>query len=120
MVDSDWYIKHMESFATGPHNIVLASLIHGGIILLGLYIALSYLSLRRLWMSDDRMAVILAFGIASLMVMMLMEMVPYFFILLLLGLGYNYNDISQQAIYKKKKEKRGTKFIIWKKTPTAQ
>ena len=51
---------------------------------------------------------------------MLMEMVPYFFILLLLGLGYNYNDISQQAISKKKKEKRGTKFIIWKKTPTAQ
>ena len=120
MVDSDWYIKHMESFATGPHNIVLASLIHGGIILLGLYIALSYLSLRKLWMSDERMAVILAFGIASLMVMMLMEMVPYFFILLLLGLGYNYNDISQQAISKKKKEKRGTKFIIWKKTPTAQ
>ena len=120
MVDSDWYIKHMESFATGPHNIVLASLIHGGIILLGLYLALSYLSLRKLWMSDDRMAVILAFGIASLMVMMLMEMVPYFFILLLLGLGYNYNDISQQAISKKKKEKRGTKFIIWKKTPTAQ
>ena len=81
---------------------------------------MSYLSLRRLWMSDERMAVILAFGIATLMVMMLMEMVPYFFILLLLGLGYNYTDISQQAIPKEKKKNRGLKFILWKKTPTAQ
>ena len=120
MVDSDWYIKNMESFATGPHNIILASLIHGGIILFCLYIALSYISLRRLWKSDERMAVILALGIASLMVMMLMEMVPYFFILLLLGLGYNYNDISEQAKPKAEKVKIKSKYILWKKMPTVQ
>lgn len=120
MVNSEWFVKNMESFATGPHNIVLASLIHGGIILFGLYVALCYLSLRRLWQSDDRMAVILAFGIATLMVLMLMEMIPYYFILLLLGLGYNYKEISEQSVSLVKKGNRGFKFVLWKRTPIGQ
>ncbi|MDY5657200.1 MAG: O-antigen ligase family protein [Prevotella sp.] len=102
MVDSDWFIKNMESFATGPHNMILATLINGGVILFALYIALCVISLRKLLESKDRMAITLAFGIAALMIMMLMEMIPYYFIMLLLGLGYYYNQISSQAKIKEK------------------
>lgn len=102
MVDSDWFIKNMESYATGPHNMILATLINGGIILFVLYIALCVISLRKLLESKDRMAITLAFGIASLMIMMLMEMIPYYFIMLLLGLGYYYNQISSKARIKEK------------------
>lgn len=32
--DADWYKSNMSSFAIGPHNFILAILIHGGVILL--------------------------------------------------------------------------------------
>ena len=36
--DADWFKANMTAFAIGPHNFILSILIHGGVILLSIYI----------------------------------------------------------------------------------
>lgn len=92
--EANWYTSNMSSFAIGPHNMILAVLIYGGIIALTMYIALYIMALRELFHYYDRTANILYAAITMLSFMMLMEAYPIQIILMLLILGYGYGDIK--------------------------
>jgi O-antigen ligase len=71
--DADWYMAHMSSFAIGPHNIILAILIYGGVISISLYLFFILRSFTQLQVVQDYWSDVLLIGIAVLSMMMLME-----------------------------------------------
>ncbi len=94
-VDGDWYISHMSSFALGPHNFILSILINGGILLLGLYIAIcraSYLPMHAYRKTYNGQIVL--FGTVTLWFMSLMEMYPLILMFLPLMFIHYYGDYT--------------------------
>lgn len=74
--DNDWYVTKMTHFAIGPHNIMLAVLIYGGIIAFALYVCFLFVSLFRALSIRDYWADCTIIGISVFSLMMLMETSP--------------------------------------------
>ena len=96
--DADWYKANMSSFAIGPHNFILAILIHGGVILLSVYIMICskvfktihpYLKIKNMQL--------LMLAVACLWIMSLFEMYPYYFMLYPLALLYYSHYVYDDA-----------------------
>ncbi len=100
LVDSDWYLTNMFTFAIGPHNMILALLIYGGLALLLTFFVQVVFAVHNIIDCFDRMGGILMLGTMSLLFMMTFEVYPTFFITLLLLLICYYPEIqkSQQDI----------------------
>lgn len=94
-VDMDWYLANMATIGMGSHNFVYALLIYGGITLLGLFIFIFIVTLRKLLHKADSTALTLFMAIDTLLVMSLMETYPLFFIFFLLTLAYYYPRIRE-------------------------
>lgn len=94
-VDKDWYFTNMTTYAIGPHNFVYALLIYGGITLLGLFVIILFVAIRKLLQQADNMALMLFLAIDTYMMMSAMEVYPLFFIFLLLTLAYYYPRIRE-------------------------
>lgn len=92
-VDQQWYMSHMSSFAYGPHNFILSILINGGILLLGLYIAICSASYKPMHTYRKTYnAQIVLFGTVTLWFMSLMEMYPTPLMFLPLMFMFYYGD----------------------------
>ena len=98
MVDNDWYVTNMSSFAIGPHNFLYAVLIYGGVSLLLVFLCTFAISLKHIVFVLDNSAMILLLGINTLLFMMLMEAYPDFFIMLLLITAYYYPSLRESWI----------------------
>jgi O-antigen ligase len=96
----EWYIKNMSSYAVGPHNAILAMLIYGGVIALGLYLSVLYMALKGPFLTKDRMSNIVIAAIVVLTVMMLMEIYSIEIIFYLFTLAYYY-DCYRKNVLKK-------------------
>lgn len=98
--DADWYKSNMSSFAIGPHNFILAILIHGGVILLSMYIMICSKVVKTIlpYLKIKNMQLVLL-SVACLWVMSLFEMYPYYFMLYPLALlyysHYVYDDVDK-------------------------
>ena len=96
-VSSDWYVENMSSFAIGPHNMIFAVMIYGGVIGLAIYLALWGVSLNKLLSnSQSRLSNMLFSLIAVFMVMMLMEYYPIVLIVYVIFLTYYFPNIEEQ------------------------
>lgn len=93
--DADWYESNMSSFAVGPHNAILAMLIYGGVIVLGLYLTMFVVSFRRALSVGDRYSLMLLTVLADLSFMMLFEIYTVPFVILLFILTYYYPDYER-------------------------
>jgi len=71
-----WYTTRMTSFAIGPHNMLLAMLIYGGIITFVLYLYFLIVSLFRAFRIRNYWADCIIMGVSVLCLMMLMEVYP--------------------------------------------
>jgi len=94
IVDNEWYVSNMDSFAKGPHNFIYGILINGGLVLMFLFIALFIYAVKHLMRYTDKTSVTLMMGITTLLFMMTMEVYPYFFIFYLLTLAYYYPELD--------------------------
>lgn len=94
--DKDWYLTHMSSFAIGPHNILLATLIYGGVIAFFLYLYLLGYSLITVSRVRDYWADIIMGGIAILCLMQLMEVYPVSIIFTFFVLAEYYPQLHKQ------------------------
>lgn len=103
-VDDAWFLSNMYSEALGPHNMVLGILIHGGIILLIIYIILLYMSYRKIEKYNNNTAILLLAANAVALVMCLMEMTQYPILLMLpifmYYYGYNRDNKANLSIQK--------------------
>lgn len=90
LVDGEWYLSHMNSTATGPHNLIFSFLIYGGVILLILFLYIFYLSVRHILLSKDKYENLCLIAIAVYLIMSTMEVYPYSFTLYLLILAYYF------------------------------
>lgn len=94
--DKDWYLAHMTSFAIGPHNILLATLIYGGVIAFGIYL---YVLIRSLFCAasvHDFHGDCLFAAISTSCLMMLMEAYPMAIIFCLFTLAEYYPQFNAQ------------------------
>ena len=98
--DGIWYRSHMTSFAIGPHNIILATLIYGGISTFVIYLYLLTRSMLHAYNIPDRWADYLLMGIATASLMMLMEVYSLSLIFTLITLAEYYPQLHQQLSYK--------------------
>lgn len=97
LVDQQWYMSRMSSFAFGPHDFILAILINGGLLLLGLYIAICYASYKPMHMCRNTYnAQLVLFGTVTLWFMALMEMYPYPIMFLPLMFTYYYREYTSK------------------------
>ena len=101
IVDNEWYVSNMDSFAKGPHNFIYGILINGGLVLMFLFIALFIYAVKHLMQYTDKTSVTLMMGITTLLFMMTMEVYPYFFIFYLLTLAYYYPELDNIWLSKK-------------------
>ena len=76
--DADWFKANMTAFAIGPHNFILSILIHGGVILLSIYIMVCSKVFKTIhpYLKIKNMQLLLL-AVACLWVMSLFEMYPY-------------------------------------------
>ena len=88
--DKDWYLTHMSSFAIGPHNVMLAMLIYGGVVTFAIYLYILVRSILQAAGVRGYGADVLLSGIAIISLMQLMEVysVPIIFALFLLAEYY--------------------------------
>ena len=94
--DPKWYVTQMTSFAVGPHNMLLGTLIFGGIIAFALYIYFLVVSLFRAFSIHDYWADGILTGISVLSLMMLMEVYPIALVFTLFVLAEYYPKLHQQ------------------------
>lgn len=92
----DWYVTHMTSYAIGPHNIIFAVLIFGGIIAFVLYLFFLFTSLFRALQIHDYWADCIVIGISVLCLMMLMEVYPITLVFTIFILAEYYPQLHQQ------------------------
>jgi hypothetical protein len=86
----------MSSFAIGPHNILLATLIYGGVIAFGIYL---YVLIRSLFCAasvHDFYGDCLFAAISTSCLMMLMEAYPIAIIFCLFTLAEYYPQLNAQ------------------------
>lgn len=101
----DWYASHIHtSVGTGPCNLILSILLNGGIVFFLLFICVFYISIRKLYLYNEKSANTILAGIASIMLMHLMEALTYVFCFYLLSLAYYYPYIIQETAYTEKKK----------------
>lgn len=95
--DPDWYKSNMSAFAIGPHNFILSILIHGGVILLSLYLMICWKVFKAIkpYIADKTMQLLL-FSVVCLWFMSLMEMYPYSIMFCALALLYYYPYYRQE------------------------
>ncbi len=96
--DKDWYLAHMSSFAIGPHNILLATLIYGGIITFGLYLYLLVRSTLSAANIHDFHGDCLISAIVVSCMMMLMEAYSIPIIFCLYTLAEYYPHLNNQLL----------------------
>lgn len=94
-VDMDWYKSHLSAMALGPHNLIFAILLEGGIVLFSLYLLICGIALRKIFDSFDAKASYVLMGVAVLMFMMIFEIYSMFFIIYLLTMCYYYKQIKE-------------------------
>ena len=101
--DADWFKANMTAFAIGPHNFILSILIHGGVILLSIYIMVCSKVFKTIhpYLKIKNMQLLLL-AVACLWVMSLFEMYPYtimFYALALLYYShYVYDDADKRNL----------------------
>lgn len=71
--DKEWYLNNMSSFAIGPHNILLATLIYGGVFAFVIYICLVGYAIIQVWRVQNYWADCIGAGLAVVSMMSLME-----------------------------------------------
>lgn len=98
--DGLWYRSHMTSFAIGPHNILLATLIYGGIPAFILYLYLFIKSLLLVYRIPDYWADCILIGIATASLMMLMEVYTLSIVFTFITLAEYYPQIHYQLLSK--------------------
>lgn len=101
--DADWFKANMSAFAIGPHNFILSILIHGGVILLGIYVMICGKVVKTILPYFKRKNMqLLLLAVACLWVMSLFEMYPYtimFYALALLYYShYVYDDADKRNL----------------------
>lgn len=94
--DKDWYLAHMTSFAVGPHNILLATLIYGGVITFAIYLFLLVFSIVKVAGVHNFHGDCLLAAISTSCMMMLMEVYPLPIILCIFTLAENYPQLNAQ------------------------
>ena len=94
--DANWYLAHMTSFAIGPHNILLATLIYGGIITFVIYLYLLVRSTLNAASVRNFHGDCLTVAIAVSCLMMLMEAYPIPLVFCLLILAEYYPQLNNQ------------------------
>lgn len=99
----DWYVKNIHtSIGTGPCNMILAVILHGGIILLSLFVSIFVISIRKVMAYTERYALIIQAGLTTIMLMHLMENLSYVFCFYLMTLAYYYPFIRKEVLIKEK------------------
>lgn len=93
-LDHDWYREHMVTYGLGPHNLILAVMLYGGVPLLIVFITSLSLSFKSIAHHSDHYAIKIVLGLTVLLFMSLMEVYQFFFIYLLLTLAVYYNHIK--------------------------
>ena len=93
-----WYTTQMTSFAIGPHNMLLATLIYGGIIAFVIYLYLLIVSFFRAFHIHDYWADCIITGISVLCLMTLMEAYPVTIVFTLFILAEYYPLFHRQII----------------------
>ena len=101
--DADWFKANMSAFAIGPHNFILSILIHGGVILLSIYVMICGKVVKTIQPYFKRKNMqLLLLAVACLWVMSLFEMYPYtimFYALALLYYShYVYDDADKRNL----------------------
>ncbi len=96
-VDADWFVANMASRAVGPHNMILAVMIYGGVIALVLYFYTMWTAFRRVWSVEGRVANSVYAAIVVLSLTMLMEYFPLPFYFYMLALAYYYPEFHRQT-----------------------
>lgn len=94
--DKDWYLAHMTSFAIGPHNILLATLIYGGVIAFAIYLYILMRSLFSVASVHNFHGDCLLTAISISCLMMLMEAYPLPIIFCLFTLAEYYPQLNAQ------------------------
>lgn len=94
MVDREWYLGNMSSFAIGPHNFVLSLFIYGGIVLFIIFWWIFFMAIQKMHGHIDGIGSTLLIGIVTMMFTMSFEVYPFFFVILLLALAYYYPQIQ--------------------------
>lgn len=94
--DGEWYLAHMTSFAIGPHNILLATLIYGGIPAFILYLYLFIRSIFLIYRVPDYWADCILIGITTASLMMLMEVYTLSIVFTILTLAEYYPLLSSK------------------------
>lgn len=94
--DKDWYLANMTSFAIGPHNILLATLIYGGIITFCIYLYLLIRSTLNAANIHNFHGDCLTAAIAVSCLMMLMEAYPVPLVFCLFCLAEYYPQLNSQ------------------------
>ena len=92
----EWYLVNMSSLAIGPHNIILAILIYGGVVGFILYMFFLFRSFLILQAIRDYWADVILLGIAVSCVMMLMEVYPVNLIFMLFAIAEYYPIFREQ------------------------
>ena len=105
----DWYYTNMSSFAVGPHNFLLATLIYGGVIAFALYLYLLGHSLLRVFRQPGYGADCILSGIAVLCLMMLMEVYPVAIVFTFLIMAEYYSDVNVESSPATEAERPGGK-----------
>lgn len=95
-VDKEWFTTYLHAKAIGPHDFILGQLLEGGILLLGVYLAICVVAIKRLLNHFDSYASYILMGITTLMFIMVMEFYHVFFIMFLLSLAYYYKEIVNE------------------------
>lgn len=95
---ADWYEKNMSSFAIGPHNMILAVFIYGGIVAFVLYVYCLLYSILKLVHFKDRMSNAILASISVLSLMMLMEVYLLQLVFYLLLISFYYASIRSQFV----------------------
>lgn len=98
--NADWYRANMSSLAIGPHNLIFATLIYGGVITFGLYIYLLVRSTLNAAIVHDFTGDCLVVAIAVISLMMLMEAYPIPLVFCLLILSEYYPQLNNQLSLK--------------------
>lgn len=94
--DAEWYRTNMTNLAIGPHNIMLATLIYGGVIGFGIYLYMLFHAIVKVCRMHDKTSNVVLSAIVIVSLMMLMEVYPFAIIIIYFILGEYYPNISEQ------------------------
>lgn len=102
--DANWYRTNMTNFAIGPHNMMLASLIYGGIIGFCIYLYMLFHAIVNVCRMHNNTSNTILSAIVIVSLMMLMEVYPFAIVIIYFILGEYYPNIYEQISNKKGNE----------------